>query len=297
MTPQAQRTAAIRRVLWLILALNLAVAAAKLTWGHLTGSLSMWADGVHSLFDGTANVVGLVGIWAAARPASDCHPYGHRKFETFASFGISVLLFVACAHILYDSYQRFVGGGVPNVTGWSFVVITATMVVNAFVIRYEHRKGDALKSDVLHADAVHTQTDLYASLAVVASLAATKGNLPVVDPIVAVLIAGLIGRAGFGILAETSRVLSDSARVDPGRIQEIALQVEGVLGCHGIRTRGTQHHIYVDCHITVPHDMTAEHAHELVHQVEGRIRAEMAEIVDVVIHIEPVRDALIRVER
>jgi cation diffusion facilitator family transporter len=278
-----------------ILALNLAVAGAKLIWGHLSGSLSMWADGVHSLFDATSNVVGLVGIWAAARPASDCHPYGHRKFETFASFGISVLLFVACAHILYDSYQRFVGGGLPNVTGWSFVLITATMVVNAFVIRYEHHKGDELGSEVLHADAVHTQTDLYSSLAVVASLAAAKGGFSLVDPMAAVLIAFLIGRAGFEILAETSRVLSDSARIDPARIQDIALQVAGVLGCHGIRTRGTQHHIYVDCHITVPHDMTAQNAHELVHQVETRIRAEMAEIVDVVIHIEPVQDALIRV--
>lgn len=296
MTPQQARTTAIRRVLWIILGLNLAVAAAKLAWGHLTGSISMWADGVHSAFDATSNVVGLVGIWAAARPASDCHPYGHRKFETFASFGISVLLFLACAHILYDSYRRFVGGGAPDVTGWSFVLITATMAVNAFVIRYEHRKGDALKSEVLHADAVHTQSDLYSSIAVVASLAAAKGGFALVDPIAAVLIAFLIGRAGFEILAETSRVLSDSARIDPARIQEIALQVAGVLGCHGVRTRGTQHHIYVDCHITVPHDMMAEHAHELVHQVEGRIRAEMAEIVDVVIHIEPVQN-LIRVGR
>ena len=281
------RTHAVRRLLWQILLLNLAVAAAKLGYGHLSGSLSMWADGVHSLFDGASNVVGLIGIWAAAHPPAECHPYGHRKFETFASFGISVLLFVACAHILQDSYQRFAGAAVPNVTPWSFAVILGTLGVNAAVVRWERRRGRELNSEILTHDAMHTQSDLYASLAVIGSLIAVATGFPIVDPIVALVIAVLIGRAGFEILAETSRVLSDSARVDPRVIEALACATPGVVGCGRIRTRGTQDNIYVDLDLRVPHDLTAAEAHELVHRVEDRIRAELTEVVDVVIHVEP----------
>ena len=52
------RTAEVRRVLWLVLFLNVAVAAGKYFYGLFIGSVSMQADGFHSLFDGTSNVVG-----------------------------------------------------------------------------------------------------------------------------------------------------------------------------------------------------------------------------------------------
>ena len=83
--PVSERMRSIRRVLWVILVLNLAVAAAKYVYGLMSGSASMQADGIHSVFDSAGNVVGLVGIALAARPADDSHPYGHAKFETYAS--------------------------------------------------------------------------------------------------------------------------------------------------------------------------------------------------------------------
>ena len=63
------RTRAVRRVLWWVLALNVAVAVAKLFYGVLIDSVSITADGFHSLFDGTSNVIGLIGLSVAARPA------------------------------------------------------------------------------------------------------------------------------------------------------------------------------------------------------------------------------------
>ena len=89
------RMRSIRRVLWIVLVLNLAVAAAKYVYGTVTGSASMQADGIHSVFDSAGNVVGLVGIALASRPADEGHPYGHAKFETYASLVIGVLLLLA----------------------------------------------------------------------------------------------------------------------------------------------------------------------------------------------------------
>ena len=79
-------------VLSRVLFVNLIVSLAKLVVGWLTGVISMIADGFHSLTDSASNVVGLVGIAVASRPADRDHPYGHHKFETLATLGIGSLL-------------------------------------------------------------------------------------------------------------------------------------------------------------------------------------------------------------
>ena len=277
----------IKKVLWQILFLNLLVAGAKLMYGHWTGALSMWADGLHSMFDSASNVVGLIGIWAAAHPPDQSHPYGHRKFETFAAFGISVFLFMACLKILESSYGRLIEPGAPRVSAASFLVMLATMAINIFVTRYEHRKGAELKSGILHADSMHTLSDVYSSFSVLVGLTAVAMGYPLLDPVMAVVISGFIGHTGFKILMETSRVLSDASCVDPDRVRDVVMAIPDVRSCHSIRTRGLESHVFVDCHIHVRPDMTAQASHDLVHHIEGRIKAEIEEVADVVIHVEP----------
>lgn len=277
----------IRKVLWSILALNLLVAAAKLVYGQWSGTLSMWADGLHSMFDGASNVIGLIGMWAAAHPPDEAHPYGHRKFESFAAFAISVFLFLACFKILESSYHRLTDPTLPRVTILSFGIMLATLGVNFFVTRYEQRRSTELKSEILHADSMHTLSDIYSSISVLVGLVAVRLGFPVLDPVMAVVIAGFIGRTGFQILSESSRVLSDASCVDPRRVREIVMKIPGVRSCHSIRTRGLESHVFVDCHIQVQSDMTTERAHDLVHTIEDRIKKEMSEVADIVIHVEP----------
>jgi predicted Co/Zn/Cd cation transporter (cation efflux family) len=62
------RHTAVSRVLFRVLILNLAVAVAKIAFGYTSGAISILSDGFHSLTDAASNVVGLVGVRAAARP-------------------------------------------------------------------------------------------------------------------------------------------------------------------------------------------------------------------------------------
>ncbi|MBI5197806.1 MAG: cation transporter [Nitrospirae bacterium] len=277
----------VRRVLIITLILNLVVASAKVTYGAMTQSLSMLADGFHSLFDGTSNLVGLLGIWMASHPPDSSHPYGHKKYEALASLGISLLLFLTGYNILTDAYHRFSDLKVPEVTLISFLVMLGTIGINFFTVSYERRKSAALKSEILHADALHTRSDLLASFSVLISLAAVLGGYPLMDPIAALLIAALIGKTGFEILLESARVLSDASMLSADRIKHVAMTVEGVRECHAIRTRGTADHVYVDLHLLVPPSMDTEDAHQLAHQVEDRIKQEFREVSDVVVHVEP----------
>jgi cation diffusion facilitator family transporter len=90
----------VRRVLLYTLVLNEAVAVAKIIWGYLSGSIGMVSDGLHSLFDGVTNVVGLIGIWVASHPPDREHPYGHKKFETIFTIVVSGLIFMTCLGVL-----------------------------------------------------------------------------------------------------------------------------------------------------------------------------------------------------
>ena len=282
-----QKFKKIQRVLLLVLLLNLSVAFAKIIYGTLTSTLSMVADGYHSLFDGVSNVIGLAGIFIAARPPDKDHPYGHAKYETVASVFIALLLIFVGAEIFQSALDRFLIKSAPEVTAISFLVVFGTMLINFLVTRYEHREGVALMSQVLIADAMHTKSDIYVSLSVLVSLAAVKLGFPLMDPVIALVISFLIFRAGYRIIKESSRALLDMSRIEEQEICALVMGVEGVQGCHKIRTRGSMGDVRVDMHLLVRSDMSMEDAHLVSHKVSKKLKSEYKDISDVVVHLEP----------
>ncbi len=103
----------LKRILLVVLFFNFAVALVKIIYGYWTNSLSLTSDGFHSLFDGTSNVIGIIGITLASRPPDKIHTYGHEKFETLASLGIAILLFITGFEILQSAVGRFYNPEVP----------------------------------------------------------------------------------------------------------------------------------------------------------------------------------------
>lgn len=279
----------IRFVLILVLVLNWGVALAKLIVGYLTGSLSMIADGFHSFSDGASNIVGLVGIYIASRPKDADHPYGHKKIENFTALGIAMLLILVCFEVLQGAVARFRNPSIPDVNYISFAVMFVTMVVNYFVMRYEHGQGHALKSDVLVSDSLHTRSDIYTSLSVIISLVSIRLGYPLVDIIAAFMIVGFIGYAAYTILNSVSKTLTDSARLDENELAKLVTGIEGVHGCHKIRSRGREDDIYVDLHVSVKKDMKTEEAHALSHKIGAEIKKKFPGVTDVIAHIEPCR--------
>ncbi|MCX8007774.1 MAG: cation diffusion facilitator family transporter [Coriobacteriia bacterium] len=286
--PQAERLAEIRRVLWAILGLNLAVAVAKLLYGVATSSLAMTADGFHSLFDGTSNVIGLVGISIAARPADRGHPYGHAKYETYASAGIGILLVTAAWRVGVESVKRLVaGGGAPQVNAGSFAVMLVTLAVNIAVSTWERRAGKRLKSDLLVADASHTGSDVLVSLGVIGGLIAVRAGYPLADPLLGIVVCAFIARAALRVFRSVDETLADRARLDPKAVEAVALSVPGVLGCHDVRTRGTASHVAVDLHVQVDPRSTITDGHEIAESVERALCDHFQEVSDVIAHVEP----------
>lgn len=280
---------AIRRVLWVTMGLNLVATAAKLIVGYMTGSLSLIADGIDSVFDSASNVIGLVGIHFAAQPADEDHPYGHRKAETMTALIIAGLLFLTTWELLQNAVERLRNPALikAEANWWSFGALLVSISIHMLVVWYEMREGRRLGSDVLVADALHTRADIFVSLSVAAGLVAVRLGYPIADPILAVVVALLIGKIGLDILRENIPTLMDRLVMPVDEIVQVALSVPGVLSCHRVRSRGHEQDFYADLHIRVDPEMSTDQAHGIAHEVQRRLRERRPELRDVTIHVEP----------
>ncbi|PIQ89332.1 MAG: cation-efflux pump [Candidatus Omnitrophica bacterium CG11_big_fil_rev_8_21_14_0_20_42_13] len=281
------RALLIKRVFLCILFLNWFVSLAKLIFGYKIKSNSMVADGFHSLSDGASNIIGLFGIWFASRPKDESHPYGHKKYETFASIGIAFLLFLVSIGIIHESMGRFNNPVAMGSTFLGLVVIFITLGINISVMLYEYRLGRKLNSDILIADSMHTRADILTSCSVIFALIAVKLGWYALDPIIAMFIAVFILYSAFEIIKDSSLVLCDRAVLDSKKIESLVMAIEGVRSVHKIRTRGRCDDIHVDLHVLVNKDTRMDAAHKLSGIIEEEIEKNVEGVSDVVVHMEP----------
>ncbi len=282
------RYAAVSSVLLRVLLLNVAVAAAKISFGYASGAISILSDGFHSLTDAGSNLVGLVGVRAARRPPDEDHPYGHRKYETVAAAAVTVFLLLVVLEIVRNALNHLTGRSAPpDINAAGFIVMAVTIAINVWVVRYESREARRLNSEVLLADALQTRGDVWTSFTVIAALAGARWGWTILDPIAALVVSGFIGYAGLQIATTTTRILSDRIVISEADLQGVVMSVPGVIGCHHIRTRGSPDHVFLDLHVWLPPDMPLTAAHSLSHVVKDRLMAKYPQIADAIIHIEP----------
>jgi len=283
----AERHRKVRFVLAAILVANWAVAAAKLLFGIFSGSAAVTADGLHSFIDGASNIIGLVAMSVAARPADESHPYGHEKFEALASLAIGAMVGMAMLALGRVALDSLLHDRHPQVTWTMAGVMVATLATNLVVTRVEKRWGERLKSQILLADARHTLSDVFVTLSVLASLWAVKLGYPKADGLVALFILAVVTYVAYAIIRQAIGALSDTARLDPRKVSELVASIPGVWSCRDVRSRGMEATVYVDLKIDVDPAMSTDSAHALSTQVEQKIAAAYPDVVDVVVHVEP----------
>lgn len=282
-----ERRRGIVRVLVVTFVLNIAIALGKLIYGYASGTMSVLADGFHSLMDGTSNIVGLVAIYFASAPPDREHPYGHRKAEILASLLISVMLAVSCLEIIKELIVRMIHPQVPQVHLFGFGLILLGLGVNLFVVNYESRAGRRLQSQILLADAEHTRSDVLVTLSVLVSMGAIWYQWYWLDYLVSLAIVFFIGRVAYQLFRQNIDVLMDRIPLSPERVAELVYDCEGVENCHQIRSHGSPDEVYLELHIWVDPDLSVRLAHDLSHRVKDHLMEALPELCDVTIHIEP----------
>jgi cation diffusion facilitator family transporter len=283
----ASRYDEVRSVLVRILFLNLAIAFAKIGYGYTSGAISILSDGFHSMTDAASNIAALVGLRVARKPPDANHPYGHRKYETLAAAMIVLFLAIAMIEIAQTAFERFRSGSSPAITQLSFLVMAVTLAINVRVVRFEQRAGERLSSELLLADAHHTRSDVFTSIAVMIALAGTAAGYRLFDPAAALLVVVFIGHACFEIARDAARILSDEIVISEDDVRQVVQSVPSVLGCHQIRSRGSADHVFLDLHVWLDGGTPLREAHTVSHKVKDLLMERFPQIADAIIHIEP----------
>lgn len=284
----ANRARGIRRVLLVTLTLNLVVAAAKVVYGVLVGSLSIRADGFHSTTDALNNVVLLIGSWLAAAPPDREHPYGHKKVEVFAAGAVGLSLLVVAVDVARDAVDRLTGTiEPPRIDAVAFLILGGTLAVNVFVTVWEAREGRRLMSPGLISDSAHTRSDVLVTLGVAATAGLTWMGWPVLDAVTGAIVAGVIAMTGLRVVKENAGYLIDTNLVDPERVAKTARGIGGVEAARDVRSRGSPGGVWVELTIEVHGRMSVDEAHALAHQVEDAICADLRGVAGVAVHVEP----------
>ncbi|MEG3439990.1 cation diffusion facilitator family transporter [Pannus brasiliensis CCIBt3594] len=294
MTAIQDNRAIVQKVLWITLLLNLFVMGLKGAVGLAINSLSLQADALHSVTDSANNVLGLVAMrFSSPRPDRD-HPYGHLKYEAVGALAIAAFLGIACFEILKGAIDRLMKGGKPVEIGgpelWLLVIVLG---VNIFVAYYERSVGKRVGSPILVADARHTLSDVWVTVAVLGGLIGVwQGNiwhipqLQSLDVFLSFPVAFMVFKSGLEVIKENLPYLVDEMAIAPEIIHDIVMEVPGVLNCHAIASRGiVGRQVFMEMHLIVDAPDVAT-AHHITESVEERL-TERFSPVRVVIHVEP----------
>ena len=277
----------VRRVLILTLVLNVTVVILKAVVGLWTGSLSLLADALHSITDSANNVLGLVTNQLASPEPDRDHPYGHQKYEAVGALGVAAFLGIACFEIFMSAMERIWSGGGPvSMTATGLWLMLLVLGINIAVAFYERRVGHRLGSQILIADAHHTMSDIWITIAVIGGLIGIWRGLQWLDIVLAFPVALLVLHSGWVVLSANLPWLVDEMAIAPERIHEVVMQVPGVINCHNIASRGLLgRQVFIDMHLIVkPVDVAAAHA------VTEAVEAKLEDVFGptrVTIHVEP----------
>jgi cation diffusion facilitator family transporter len=271
-------------------AVAIAVLALKAAAWWLTGSVALFADALESVVNVAAAAAALAAVRYSSLPADANHPYGHAKAEYFSAVLEGALIIVAALLILHQAWGALVEPRAPDQPALGLAVSAIASGVNAAWAMLLMKRGTALRSPALVADARHLWSDVVTSAGVIVGVAlvAATGILWL-DPLLAALTAGNILFSGFRLLRESVGGLMDEAvpAATLDRIRRIVAEhAQGAIEAHDLRSRHAGRFTFLEFHLVVPGAMTVAQSHEICDRIEAALKAEL-ETAIITIHVEP----------
>jgi cation diffusion facilitator family transporter len=282
---------------WVGIIGNAILAIFKITAGIIAGSLSVIADGVDSSGDVLISIMTLIIAYLLTRPPNLKFPYGYGKAEPNATIALAFIIFFAGAQLGITSIKKLFDGTVTEMPGkLAIIAITFSIVSKFLLARYLHYIGKKAKSSMLIANSKNMQGDVIISTSVLVGLLLTYlFKIPFLDSLVALFVSLWVIWVAVKIFIETNLELMDGniEKKIYERVFEIVELVPEVRNPHRMRIRRAGHKLMINIDIELDGEMTLQHAHEVSHIVEKKIRDGIEdEIFDVILHIEPYGDEI-----
>ncbi len=256
----------------------------------VTNSISVLAQALDSFLDVLAVTITFFAVGAATKPADKEHPFGHGKIENVSAVVQGILLFTAASLIIYSSGQRIISGEEIKLTEAGIGVMAVSIIVSLWLSRHLLRVSRETDSPALEAIARNIAGDVYSAAGVLAALAVIRfTRLSILDPIIALPIAGLIIRSGYKVVTKSFGALVDVRlpKAEEDIIAAAIMEHTGQLaGFHEMRTRKAGSQRFIDLHLTFPKNVSVEESHRMCDHLEEDLKKKLAN-VSITIHVEP----------
>ncbi len=263
----------------------------KAVAGIVGNSYALVADAIESASDIITSLILLVGFHFASKAPDEDHPYGHGKAEPLAAIVVGLSLLAIAGLIIGESVQNI---RTPHALPKSFTlwVLLGVIITKELLFRFVKGVADETESHAVKADAWHHRSDAVSSAAafIGISIALFLGEgYESADDWAALVAALIITINGFRILKPALDEVMDAA--PPAEIvkqvEDIALQINGVMAIEKCFVRKMGFEYFVDIHIEVNGQLTVFEGHEIAHRVKEAVMAADKRIFDVLTHVEP----------
>ncbi len=269
---------------------NTLIIITKIIAGMISGSISIISEAIHSFSDFLASILTFFAVTRSAEPADKEHPFGHGKYEDMSGFIEGGLIIFAGLYIIYESSSKLISGYTMEAESMLGIYVMAFAVLANFLVSrylfYVAKKSDSVS---LRADAEHLQTDIFSSLGVLAGLVLIKlTGYTILDPIIAIIVAVIILKAGFSISKETLNNLLDGSisTEDIEKIETVLKNNTVIKGYRNIKGRKSGQYKEIELTILFNPDMKISCCHNICDQIENDIKSELGNVTTT-IHAEP----------
>lgn len=296
MMQKLERVQQIKRVTIFGLVWNVVLAIGKIVVGLFGNSRALLADGIHSATDIFTDVVVILGVKTASKPADSTHHYGHGKFETLSALFLGIVLFGAGTGIfmsgLFTILRYYRGYPIGQPVWAAFYIALFSIFIKEYLYRRTLGVGRQYKSDATIANAWHHRSDAFSSLGTTAGIlgAILLGeNWRILDPLAAILVSFFIVRVAVKVFLKSIHELLERSldQETEQRIMEIVSTTEGVNNPHGLKTREIGNRKAIDIHIEVFKENSVVRAHDIASKVEANLKQEFGNDTLISVHVEP----------
>ena len=282
-----------RSVTWTGIGVNVALSLAKVGVGLVLHSHALLADGLHSVSDLVTDSAVLVGLHISARPADDDHHYGHGRVTTLVTMLVGVGLLATAGWIVYNAIVTY---GEPHGSALGmlpFWVALLSVAPKELLYRLTIRVGREAGDTSVMANAWHHRTDAFTSMAAAAGLAGVAFGGPemaFLDHLTAVVLSAFLAVTAFRFISESVSELIDVApdAAVMERIEHTLSETPGVVEYHRLRLRKMAGSVLLDVHVHVDPKLNVAEGHDIATEVHERLLNCGCDVVEAVVHVEPV---------
>ncbi len=258
------------------------------TW-FISGSIALLSDALESIVNILASIMMYWSIRMSEKPPDKSHPYGHQKVENL-SCGIEGVLVLLAAFLIAQAALGRISSpveliGLDTAMILSLVATAGNGILSWILMRASKETG----SMALEGDAKHLLSDVLSSGGVVIGLfIGQRLNIPIVDPVMALMVSALVLKMGGELVYKAGRELMDESCPETEENVRTVMDrhQHRFVDYHDLKTRKSGDKVYAELHLSVDGQMSVQESHDFTDHLEEDLRNEVSNVV-ITIHVEP----------